>query len=169
MRKFSCSILLTHTPGATPPAIVTQAFLDHYHKTLGDTFDVHIGTGIGAGRTLRVRVVGMVPNTGIFVSSDSMLLVSLKDYTAANPQAPVFYDGVDIAMADQAHMDQAVGAIQAQFPFANTQSTVAVLNMRQRLLNTLKRVRDLAGLLTVQGLGAHARAGAAEDARIRKE
>src|SRR5450759_2482002 len=46
--------------------IVTQNFLNAYHKKSGDTFDVFIKTRAGSGQTLHVTIAGVVANTGAF-------------------------------------------------------------------------------------------------------
>jgi hypothetical protein len=140
------SILLTHASGGPPPVIVTQAFVAASNTKLRESFAVHVGATDGQERTLSVRMVGMLANTGPFAFAGSTLLIALKDYVAANPHAPVLYDTVNIATADQAHTDQAVKAIQGQFPFASTQST-ATLRAQQASLETFNHILEMAGLL----------------------
>jgi putative ABC transport system permease protein len=115
---------------------------------LGETFAVYVGNTDGQERVLYVRIVGIVANMGPFALAGKTLLIAIKDYAAANPHVPIFYDTVNIATTDQAHTDQAVKAIQRQFPFASTQSTAA-LKARQALLEALNNVLEWGGLLTL--------------------
>src|SRR5579863_9500081 len=102
--------------------IVTQSFLDTYHKHVGDTFDVYIKSQAGSGRTLYVTLSGVVPNTGVFAQASSLVLISAHDYQAAAPATAVSYSGVDVTTANQAHTDAAVKFINQQFPLASTQT-----------------------------------------------
>ena len=60
--------------------IVTQNFLDTYHKKLGDTFDVYIKAKAGSGQTLHVTIAGVVANSGVFAQSGNLVLISAHDY-----------------------------------------------------------------------------------------
>src|SRR6266702_2004147 len=43
-------------------AIVDQPFAEQFHKAVGDTFDVHVGSNAGTSeRLLQVRIAGIVP------------------------------------------------------------------------------------------------------------
>ena len=67
--------------------IVTRAFVATSNTKLRESFAVHVGTTDGQGRTLQVRMVGVLANTGPFAFAGSMLFIALKDYVAANPHA----------------------------------------------------------------------------------
>src|SRR6267154_3692988 len=73
--------------------VVTQAFLDHYHKKVGDTFDVYTQTLTlnPVARTLHVRLAGIIANAGTFAQSGSTMLISLPNYNAFPPSLPAMY------------------------------------------------------------------------------
>src|SRR5256886_12505844 len=77
------------------------------------------------------------------------MLVSLDDYNAASANAPVYYDTVYVTATDQAHIDQAVKAIQAQFPIASTQTAADALKSQQNLTDNIKKFLEIAGLLAL--------------------
>src|SRR5439155_23351791 len=75
--------------------------------------------------------------------------VSLNDYNAALPNAPVYYDTAYVTATDQAHIDQAVKAINAQFPLASTQTAADALKSQQNLVDFIKKFLEIAGLLAL--------------------
>ncbi len=77
------------------------------------------------------------------------MLVSNEFYTAASPDAPVYYDTVYVTTTDQAHTDQAVKTINAQFPLANTQTAADALKSQQDLVDFIKKFLEIAGLLAL--------------------
>src|SRR3989440_3405676 len=139
----SVSSLLTNNQ-----VIVTQSFLDTYHKKLGDSFDVYIKKAAGSGETLQVKIAGVVANTGVFAQSGSLVLVSAHDYQAA-PQTPVSYSVVDVTTANQAHTDAAVKAINQQFPLASTQTVADALKAQQSSIDNISKFLEIAGLLAL--------------------
>ena len=68
---------------------MTQSFLDSYHKQVGDSFDLYIKSQAGSGRTLHVKIAGVVANSGIFAQASSLVLISQHDYQAAAPTVAV--------------------------------------------------------------------------------
>ncbi len=130
--------------------IVTQSFIDQYNKRVGDTLVVHAGGEIGqSGRTLRVKIAGIVANTGVFAFSGSTMLISINDYAHAATNISVLYDTIDVATADQAHTDRAVKAIRAQFPLANVQTTADALRLEQTAVDNVRKFLEIAGLLAL--------------------
>lgn len=129
--------------------VVTQSFIDQYNKKIGDTFDVRAGSRSQGERILHIKLVGIVADSGVFAYSGSTMVISLVDYNAANTKAPVLYDTIDIATADQAHTDAAVKAIQTQFPIASTQTATDALKSQQGLVDNIKKFLEIAGLLAL--------------------
>lgn len=99
--------------------IVTQSFLDTYHKQVGNSFDVYLKSQTGSGQTLHVKIAGVVANTGVFAQANSLVLLSTADYQVV-VTAPVSYNAVDVITNSQAHTNAAVKAINQQFPLAST-------------------------------------------------
>src|SRR6266567_5143273 len=88
--------------------IVTQNFLTTYHKQFNDTFNVYIKTFTGSGKTIAVKIAGVIANTGMFAQAGNLLLISSSDYLASAPATPAVYTVVNVTTADQAHTDTAV-------------------------------------------------------------
>ncbi|MFL5658935.1 MAG: ABC transporter permease [Ktedonobacteraceae bacterium] len=129
--------------------IVTQNFLDGYHKKIGDTFNVYIKTKAGSGQTLHVTIAGVVANTGVFAQSASLVLISAHDYQAAVPNTPASYSLVDVTTTDQVHTDTAVKAINQQFPLVSTQTVADALKAQQSSIDSINKFLEIAGLLAL--------------------
>lgn len=130
--------------------IVDKVFADQYNKKVGDTISVHVGSRTsGDERVLDARIAGIVTDSGVLAQSNNVLLVSLDYYSAAAPNAPVYYNSVYLTTTDQAHTDQAVKAINAQFPLADTQTAADALKSQQNLVDFIKKFLEIAGLLAL--------------------
>jgi putative ABC transport system permease protein len=130
--------------------IVDKVFADQYTKKVGDTITVHVGSRNGGNeRILNVKIAGIVTDSGVLAQSSGVMLISFDDYSAASPNAPVYYDSVYVTTVDQAHTDQAVKAINAQFPLANTQTAADALKSQQSLVDFIKKFLEIAGLLAL--------------------
>ncbi len=129
--------------------IVDKTLADQYNKKVGDGLDVHVGQQNQAPRLLHVRIAGIVTDSGALAQSSGVMLVSLDYYNAASPNAPVSYGTVYITTADQAHTDQAVKAINAQFPIANTQTVADALKSQQNNVDLVRKFLEIAGLLAL--------------------
>jgi putative ABC transport system permease protein len=140
--KFSA--LLTNNQ-----VVVTQSFVDQYNKKVGDSFDVRAGSRDTGERILHIKIVGIVADSGVFAYTGSTVVVSLSDFLAADTKAPVLYNTIDIATADQAHTDAAVKAIQTHFPIASTQTATDALKSQQDLVDNIKKFLEIAGLLAL--------------------
>lgn len=136
--------LLTHKQ-----VIVTQSFLNTYHKHLGNTFAVYTKTDAGSGQTLHVKLAGVITNTGMFMQASNLLLISTQDYLAASPATPVTYSSVHLTTADQAHTDAATKAINAHFPLAMTQTVADLLKSEQSSLDMINKFLEITGLLAL--------------------
>jgi putative ABC transport system permease protein len=136
------SSLLTHNQ-----VIVTQDFLDTYHKKVGDSFDVYIKTRTGSGQTLHVTLAGVVANSGVFAQSTSLVLISVHDYQAS--AASLSYSAVYVTTANQAHTDAAVKAINNQFPLVSTQTVADALKAQQSSIDSISKFLEIAGLLAL--------------------
>ena len=129
--------------------IVTQSFLDSYHKQVGDTFDVFTKSRAGSGRTLHVTIAGVVANAGIYAQASSLVLISQHDYQAAAPTVPATYSSVDVTTANTAQTNAAVKAINQQFPLATTQTVADALKSEQSSLDLITKFLEIAGLLAL--------------------
>ncbi len=138
----SVSNLLAHNQ-----VIVTQDFLDTYHKKVGDSLDVYIKTRTGSGQTLHVTLAGVVANSGVFAQSTSLVLISVHDYQASTPS--VSYSAVYVTTANQAHTDAAVKAINNQFPLVSTQTVADALKAQQSSIDSISKFLEIAGLLAL--------------------
>ncbi|GAC1390622.1 MAG: hypothetical protein NVS4B11_10780 [Ktedonobacteraceae bacterium] len=127
--------------------IVTQGFLDKYHKKSGDTFDVYTKTNAGSGQTLHVKIAGVAANTGVFAQSGNLVLISAHDYQAANTSAA--YSMVDVTTTNQAHTNTAVKAINKQFPLVATQTVADALKAQQASIDNISKFLEIAGLLAL--------------------
>ncbi len=140
----SISSLLTNNQ-----VIVTQSFLDSYHKQVGDTFIVYIKSQAGSGRTLHVTIAGVVSNTGVYAQASSLVLISVSDYQAAAPTIPATYSIVDVTTANTTQTNTAVKEINAQFPLATTQTVADALKSEQSSLDLITKFLEIAGLLAL--------------------
>lgn len=130
--------------------IVTQTFLDTYHKQIGDTFDVYIKAQAGSGQTLHVTIAGVVENSGVFAQSSSLLLISAHDYQAAASGTPATYSIVDVTTADQAHTDATIKAIDGHTQFlVSTQTVADVLKTEQSSIDIINKFLEVTGLLAL--------------------
>jgi putative ABC transport system permease protein len=140
----SVSTLLTNNK-----VIVTQNFLDNFHKKLGDSLNVYIKTQAGSGQTLHVTIAGVAANSGVFTQANNLVLISAHDYHAAAPNTPMTYSTVDVTTANQAHTDSAVKAINQQFPLASTQTVADALKTQQSSIDNINKFLEIAGLLAL--------------------
>ncbi|HXL37134.1 MAG TPA: FtsX-like permease family protein [Ktedonobacteraceae bacterium] len=130
--------------------IVDKTVADQHNLKVGDKLDIHAGQQNQSPRILHVKIAGIVTDSGALAqSSGGVMLVSLNDYNAALPNAPVYYDTVYVTATDQAHIDQAVKAINAQFPLASTQTAADALKSQQSLVDFIKKFLEIAGLLAL--------------------
>jgi ABC-type antimicrobial peptide transport system permease subunit len=129
--------------------VVTQNFLDTYHTQVGNTLNVYIKSQAGSGVTLHVTIAGVVANSGVFAESNSLLLISQHDYSAAAPNAPASYSAVYVTTTDQAHTDAAVKAINSQLPLVSTQTVADALKAQQSSINNINEFLEIAGLLAL--------------------
>ena len=130
--------------------IVDKTLADQHNLKVGDQLDIHVGQQNQSPRILHVKIAGIVTDSGVLAQSNGgVMLVSLNDYSAALPNAPVYYDTVYVTATNQAHIDQAVKAINAQFPLASTQTAADALKSQQNLVDFIKKFLEIAGLLAL--------------------
>ncbi|MGH2478294.1 MAG: ABC transporter permease, partial [Ktedonobacteraceae bacterium] len=129
--------------------VVTQSFLQRYHKHLGDLLTVYTKTATGSGQTLNVRLAGVITNTGMFAQASNLLLISAQDYLAAAPTALHNYNSVNMTTANQAQTDAATRAINAHFPLTATATATEMLKSQQSSIDTLNKFLEVAGLLAL--------------------
>ncbi len=134
--------------------VVTQPFIDQYKKKIGDTFAIHIGSRDQGGRTLHVKLAGIVTDSGILAQSGSVVLLSRIDYQAAAPKEAILYDTINI-VTNQSHINQAVKDIQYKFPIASTQTAADALKAQQSTIDNIQKFLEIAGLmaLLIGGVG----------------
>lgn len=140
----SVAQLLTHDQ-----VVVTQNFLDRYHKKLGDSFALYIKTQTGSGQAINVTVAGVIANTGGFAQSGNLVLISATDYQAAASNLPASYSIVDITTANQAHTTATVAAVNKQFPLVVVQTAVDALKTQQSVIDNINKFLEIAGLLAL--------------------
>ncbi|GCE21936.1 ABC transporter permease [Dictyobacter kobayashii] len=129
--------------------IVSQNFLDKYHKKVGDTFDIYIKAQAGSGATLHVTLAGVVANQGVFSQAGNLLLISQKDYQTKAPALPAVYSAIYITTTNQTHTDSAVKAINRHFPLVSTQTVADALKAQQSSLDNINYFLEIAGLLAL--------------------
>src|SRR6266516_2214325 len=129
--------------------IIDKTLADQHNLKVGDQIDIHVGQQKQSPRILHVKIAGIVTDSGVLAQSSGVMLVSLDDYNAASANAPVYYDTVYVTATDQAHIDQAVKAINAQFPLASTQTAADALKSQQNLVDFIKKFLEIAGLLAL--------------------
>jgi putative ABC transport system permease protein len=129
--------------------VVDKNLADQYNKKIGDTLTIHTRSITGSGVTIHVKIAGIITDTGAFVQSNDVMVLSDKDYQAANKNAPLLYDTIDITTVDTAHTNQAVKDIQQKFPIASTQTASQALQSRQQQVNFIKEFLEIAGLLAL--------------------
>ncbi len=130
--------------------IIDKTLADQHNLKVGNQLDIHVGQQNQSPRILHVKIAGIVTDSGVLAqSSGGVMLVSLNDYNAALPNAPVYYDTVYVTATDQAYIDQAVRAINAQFPLASTQTAADALKSQQNLVDFIKKFLEIAGLLAL--------------------
>src|SRR6266436_2854276 len=140
----SVSTLLTNNQ-----VIVTQNFLDNFHKKVGDSLNVYIKTQAGSGQTLHVTIAGVAANSGVFGQVSNLVLISAHDYQATAPNTPVSYSTVDVTTANQAYTDSAVKAINNQFPLVSTQTVADALKSQQSSIDSINKFLEIAGLMAL--------------------
>src|SRR5579885_3035951 len=129
--------------------IVTQNFLDRYHKKAGDSFHLYIKAQTGSGQALSVTIAGVIANTGGFAQAGNLVLISAADYQAAAPDVPASYSMVDITTTDQAHTNAAVDAVNKQYPLVVVQTAVDALKTQQFVVDNINKFLEIAGLLAL--------------------
>src|SRR5256884_2857313 len=129
--------------------IVDKTVADQHNLKVGDKLDIHAGQQNQSPRILHVKIAGIVTDSGALAQSSGVMLVSLDAYNAASANAPVYYDTVYVTATDQAHIDQAVKAINAHFPLANAQTAADALKSQQGLVDNIKKFLEIAGLLAL--------------------
>jgi putative ABC transport system permease protein len=130
--------------------IVDKTLADQHNLKVGDELDIHVGQQNQSPRILQVKIAGIVTDSGALAqSSGGVMLVSLNDYNAALSNAPVYFDTVYVTAKDQTHIEQAVKAINAQFPLASTQTAADALKSQQNLVDFIKKFLEIAGLLAL--------------------
>src|SRR6266496_423292 len=129
--------------------IIDKTLADQHNLKVGDQIDIHVGQQNQSPRILHVKIAGIVTDSGVLAQSSGVMLVSLYDYNAASANAPVYYDTVYVTATDQAHIDQTVKAINAQFPLASTQTAADALKSQQNLVDFIKKFLEIAGLLAL--------------------
>jgi putative ABC transport system permease protein len=129
--------------------VVDQNLADQYNKKVGETLTIHSRSITGSGVTMNVKIAGIITDTGAFVQSNDVMVVSSTDYKAADKNAPLLYDTIDITTVNTAHTNQAVKDIQQKFPIASTQTASQALQSRQQQVNFIKEFLEIAGLLAL--------------------
>jgi putative ABC transport system permease protein len=129
--------------------VATQAFMDQYHKKIGDSLDITISSQTqGSNHSIHTKIVGIVSETGVLAQAGSVVLLSASDYHAASPQKALTYDTVDVTVS-QAKIDAAVKKIQNKFPIATTQTAADALKQEEQVIGNIRKFLEIAGLLAL--------------------
>ena len=98
---------------ATPCPHLGSLVDEDGHVNFGPVFGLQLQSPLqsAAGRTLHVRLTGVIANTGRYPGGNTFVLISFAEYQAASPSLPLTYESVDITTQDQAHTDQAIRAL----------------------------------------------------------
>ncbi len=128
--------------------IIDQVLADQYNKKVGDAMTLHVNGNQG-GLTLPVKIAGIVQDNGSLAQNNDVMIIAASAYQAANPSTPLLYSAIDVTTVDQAHTDQAVKAIQQQFPVASTQTATDALKSNQQQVDFIKKFLEIAGLLAL--------------------
>lgn len=129
--------------------VATQAFMQQYHKKIGDSLDIHALSRSQNGRTIHATIAGIVDETGVLAQSGSLLLLSTRDYQSAAPKEPLLYDTVDVTTPGQAQTSAAVKAIQNHFPVVTTVTAMQALKAQQASVDSIRKFLEVAGLLAL--------------------
>ena len=129
--------------------IVTQTFLDTYHKKLGDSFTLYTKTQSGAGQTFPATIGGVIANSGGFAQARNLVLISVSDYYATVASSQRSYSVIDLTTANQAQTDSTVKAINQQFPLDAVQTAADALKSQQASLDNINKFLEIAGLLAL--------------------
>ncbi|GHO82444.1 ABC transporter permease [Dictyobacter formicarum] len=135
--------------------VVTQSFQEHYHKHIGDRFDIVVQPveGSRVARTLHARLAGVIEDGGIYSGAD-YLIVSFAAYQAADPTVPVTYSGVNITTSDKNHTQQALVTIRQQiqqnsFSLVQIKTTANIQQSVQLDAGQTTQLQELGGLLAL--------------------
>jgi ABC-type antimicrobial peptide transport system permease subunit len=130
--------------------LVTQSFIDQYHKKVGDEFSVSISTQAGKGNSLSVKIVGVIANSGVAAQAGSTMYLDATAYQALNPKVELTYDTIHVSTnQDQQKTDAVVKDVKQQFPLANTRTTAEALKSNQDQIDLVRRFLEIAGLLAL--------------------
>ncbi|WP_376794636.1 ABC transporter permease [Thermogemmatispora sp.] len=132
--------------------VVTQSFLDQYHRKVGDTLTVYASetSRSSTGRSLHVKIAGVIANEGMAALAGSAMYLSVQTYQAAAPSVPLLYENVYISTGnDQARADRVVKAIQNQFYYASTSTPADALKADQQQVDFIRKFLEIAGLLAL--------------------
>lgn len=129
--------------------VATQAFMDQYHKKIGDSLDITISSQTqSSNHSIHTKIVGIVSETGVLAQAGSVVLLSATDYHAASPQKVLTYDTVDVTVS-QAKLNAAVSKIQNHFPIATTQTATDALKQEEQVIGNIRKFLEIAGLLAL--------------------
>ncbi len=135
--------------------IVTQPFIDQYHKKVGDAVDLNISSSRGVGRTIHATIAGIVSETGVLTQAGSVVLISQTDFKAADTKAVTTFDTVDIATKTAAQADSVAKDIQGKFPVSTAQTASDALKQQQAQVDQIRYFLEISGLLAllIGGIG----------------
>ena len=129
--------------------IVTQAFVDQYHKKVGDELDVRVTSSDRQARMIKTKIAGIVDNSGVLSQAGSVALISLADYKDPNAKIAQTYDTVDVSTVDKAHMNDAAKKLRDNFPIANVRTVDDAVKNQQATIDNIRKFLEIAGLLAL--------------------
>lgn len=129
--------------------VVTQSFLDKFHRHVGETLTVYSKGSTGSGRTLHVTIAGVVASTGVFTQARNLLLITQTDYVRAAPTSLASYSLVDATTANQAHIGAAIKEINAHFSLVSTQTSTDLLKAEKANTDFITKFLEITGLISL--------------------
>jgi putative ABC transport system permease protein len=135
--------------------IVTAAFLEQYNKKIGDTVTLHVSSLNQLGSPLSIRIAGVVAERGIFAQAGASMLISLDTFKQSQQNNPQVFNTIYVTTINQRRTDQAVSAIQNQFPLSETVTVADAQKSQQGSAETITKFLEFTGLLAllIGGIG----------------
>ncbi|PZW32883.1 putative lysophospholipase L1 biosynthesis ABC-type transport system permease subunit [Thermosporothrix hazakensis] len=130
--------------------IVSTPFVEQYKKKIGDTFDLRIGSQrAGEARVIKVKVAGIVTDSGVLAQAGSVVLLSANDYKAALSNKEITYDTINIATASKEKANEAAKQLRSALPVATVQTVDDAVASQKETLDNIRKFLEISGLLAL--------------------
>ncbi|HEX7736277.1 MAG TPA: FtsX-like permease family protein [Ktedonobacteraceae bacterium] len=130
-------------------AIIDQKIADTFHRRLGDSLVVYLSKDQQAAQVLKVRVAGIVTDSGVLAQSSNVILISQSYYQQTFPRETQAFTTIDVTTANDARAKTAAEQISNQYPLATVQTAAQALQSTQDVSDTVKKFLEVAGLLAL--------------------